>query len=80
MVPGNGGQMFSNKDVMSNGGGGVVVYNNITNNANARVSSTSTQNSDGSVTISTIVDDIQSGGQISQAISTQFDTQRRATE
>lgn len=80
MVPGNGGQMFSNKDVMSNGGGGVVVYNNITNNANARVSSTSTQNSDGSVTISTIVDDINSGGQISQAISNTFDTQRKANE
>ncbi|MCI2234027.1 tape measure protein [Escherichia coli] len=83
MVPGNGGQMFSNKDVTSgsgSSGGGLVVYNNVTNNANARVSTSATQNGDGSVTISTIVDDIQSGGQISQAISTQFDTQRRATE
>lgn len=83
MVPGNNGQMFSNKDVTSgsgSSGGGLVVYNNVTNNANARVSTSATQNGDGSVTISTIVDDIQSGGQISQAISTQFDTQRRATE
>lgn len=80
MVPGNGGQMFSNKDVMSNGGGGVVVYNNITNNANARVSSTSTQNSDGSVTISTLIADLDNGGELSQGISRNFDTQRRANE
>lgn len=82
MVPGNNGQMFSNKDVTGGGAssGGLVVYNNITNNANARVSSSATQNSDGSVTISTIVDDINSGGQISQAISNTFDTQRKANE
>lgn len=82
MVPGNNGQMFSNKDVTSGGAssGGLVVYNNITNNANARVSSSATQSSDGSITISTIVDDINSGGQISQAISNTFDTQRKANE
>lgn len=83
MVPGNGGQMFSNKDVTSgsgSSGGGLVVYNNVTNNANARVSTSATQNGDGSVTISTIVDDITSGGQISQAISNTFDTQRKANE
>lgn len=83
MVPGNNGQMFSNKDVTSgssSSGGGLVVYNNVTNNANARVSTSATQNSDGSVTISTIVDDITSGGQISQAISNTFDTQRKANE
>lgn len=83
MVPGNNGQMFSNKDVTSgsgSSGGGLVVYNNVTNNANARISTSATQNGDGSVTISTIVDDIQSGGQISQAISNTFDTQRKANE
>lgn len=83
MVPGNNGQMFSNKDVTSgsgSSGGGLVVYNNVTNNANARVSTSATQNGDGSVTISTIVDDINSGGQISQAISNTFDTQRKANE
>ncbi|MDU7405613.1 MAG: phage tail length tape measure family protein [Citrobacter portucalensis] len=82
MVPGNNGQMFSNKDVTSGGAssGGLVVYNNITNNANARVSSSATQNSDGSLTISTIVDDIMANGQIGQAISQTYDTQRKANE
>lgn len=84
MVPGNNGQMFSNKDVTSgsgSSGGGLVVYNTVTNNAtNASVSTSAIQNGDGSVTISTIVDDIQSGGQISQAISNTFDTQRKANE
>lgn len=82
MTPGNGGRMFSNKDVTSGGGsgGGLVVYNNITNNTNSNVSSSATQNADGSVTISTIVDDIRNGGEISQSISGTFDVQRKANE
>lgn len=82
MTPGNGGRMFSNADVTSGGGsgGGLVVYNNITNNTNANVSSSATQNADGSVTISTLVADLDAGGELSQGISRNFDVQRKANE
>ena len=81
-IPGNNGRMFSNKDVMNSGGGngGLVVYNQITNNTSARVSSSATQNSDGSLTISTLIADLDNGGELSQGISRNFDTQRKANE
>lgn len=81
-IPGNNGRMFSNKDVMNSGGGngGLVVYNQITNNTSARVSSSATQNADGSLTISTLIADLDNGGELSQGISRNFDTQRRANE
>lgn len=79
MIPGDSGRVISNKD-LTGGSGGVVVYNNIVNNSSAQVSSSARDNGDGSVTIETIVSDIENNGAIGQAISRNYNTNRRATE
>lgn len=79
MIPGNDGSVISNKD-LTGGSGGVVVYNNVINNSSAQVSSSARDNGDGSVTIETIVSDIENNGAIGQAISRNYSTNRRATE
>lgn len=79
MIPGNDGSVISNKDITGSGSG-VVVYNNVINNSSAQVSSSARDNGDGSVTIETIVSDISENGPIGQAISRNYNTNRRATE
>lgn len=79
MIPGDSGRVISNKDI-TGGGSGVVVYNSIINNSSAQVSSSARDNGDGSVTIETIVSDIENNGAIGQAISRNYSTNRRATE
>lgn len=79
MIPGDSGRVISNKD-LTGGGGGVVVYNNVINNSSAQVSSSARDNGDGSVTIETIVSDISENGPIGQAISRNYNANRRATE
>lgn len=79
MIPGDSGRVISNKDI-TGGGSGVVVYNNVINNSSAQVSSSARDNGDGSVTIETIVSDISENGPIGQAISRNYNTNRRATE
>lgn len=79
MIPGNDGSVISNKD-LTGGGGGVVVYNSIINNSSAHVSSSARDNGDGSVTIETIVSDIENNGPIGQSISRNYSANRRATE
>lgn len=79
MIPGNDGSVISNKD-LTGGGSGVVVYNSVINNSSAQVSSSARDNGDGSVTIETIVSDISENGPIGQAISRNYNTNRRATE
>ena len=79
MIPGNDGSVISNKD-LTGGSSGVVVYNNVINNSSAQVSSSARDNGDGSVTIETIVSDISENGPIGQAISRNYNTNRRATE
>lgn len=79
MIPGDSGRVISNKD-LAGGGSGVVVYNSIINNSSAQVSSSARDNGDGSVTIETIVSDISENGPIGQAISRNYNTNRRATE
>lgn len=79
MIPGDSGRVISNKD-LTGGGSGVVVYNSIINNSSAQVSSSARDNGDGSVTIETIVSDIENNGAIGQAISRNYNTNRRATE
>ncbi|MDN0031121.1 tape measure protein [Serratia marcescens] len=73
----NGGKVISNKDMQ---GGGVVVYNNIQNYSTAMVDSQATQNPDGSLTIETIIADINNGGPIDQAITRNHQAPRRATQ
>lgn len=79
MIPGDSGRVISNKDI-TGGGSGIVVYNNVINNSSAQVSSSARDNGDGSVTIETIVSDIENNGAIGQAISRNYSTNRRATE
>lgn len=81
MIPGNSGRVISNKDLTGSGGSGVVVYNSVVNNSSqATATTTATDNGDGSVTIETIVADINEGGPISQAITSNTTATRRATE
>lgn len=79
MIPGNDGSVISNKDI-TGGCGGVVVYNNVINNSSAQVSSSARDNGDGSVTIETIVSDIENNGPIGQSIGRNYNANRRATE
>lgn len=80
MIPGDNGKVISNKD-LTGGGSGIIIYNNVTNNSSgATTSSTARDNGDGSVTIETIVADIENGGPISQAITSNTTATRRATE
>lgn len=79
MIPGDSGRVISNKD-LTGGSSGVVVYNSVINNSSAQVSSSARDNGDGSVTIETIVSDIENNGAIGQAISRNYSTNRRATE
>lgn len=79
MIPGNDGSVISNKD-LTGGSGSIVVYNNVINNSSAQVSSSARDNGDGSVTIETIVSDIENNGPIGQSISRNYSANRRATE
>lgn len=79
MIPGDSGRVISNKD-LTGGGSGVVVYNNVINNSSAQVSSSARDNGDGSVTIETIVSDIENNGPIGQSIGRNYNANRRATE
>lgn len=80
MIPGDNGKVISNKD-LTGGGSGLVIYNSVINNSSgATASSTARDNGDGSVTIETIVADIENGGPISQAITSNTTATRRATE
>lgn len=79
MIPGNDGSVISNKD-LAGGSSGVVVYNSIINNSSAQVSSSARDNGDGSVTIETIISDIENNGPIGQSISRNYSANRRATE
>lgn len=81
MIPGDSGKVISNKDLTGSGGSGIIIYNNVTNTSSgATTSSTARDNGDGSVTIETIVADIENGGPISQAITSNTTATRRATE
>lgn len=79
MIPGDSGKVISNKD-LTGGGGGLVIYNSVSNYTSSNVTTTATDNGDGSVTIETIVADIENGGPISQAITSNTTATRRATE
>ena len=80
MIPGDSGKVISNKD-LTGGGSGIVIYNSVVNNSSqATATTTATDNGDGSVTIETIVADIEAGGPISNAITSHTTATRRATE
>lgn len=78
MIPGDNGKVISNKDMQ--GGGGIVIHNNIQNYTGATVDSQARVNPDGSVSIDTIVADLNNGGPVSQAIASNHQAPRRATQ
>jgi tape measure domain-containing protein len=82
MIPGDSGRVISNKDLTGgSSGGGLIINNNVYNNSSGATATTSARdNGDGSVTIETIVADIDNGGAVGQAISRNYSTNRRATE
>lgn len=80
MIPGNDGSVISNKD-LTGGGSGLIINNNVYNSSSGATATTSARdNGDGSVTIETIVSDIENNGPIGQSISRNYSTNRRATE
>ena len=79
MIPGDSGRVISNKD-LTGGGSGIVIYNSVQNYTSSNVTTNATDNGDGSVTIETIVADIEAGGPISNAITSHTTATRRATE
>ncbi|KFC12267.1 phage tail length tape-measure protein [Trabulsiella guamensis ATCC 49490] len=80
MIPGDNGRVISNKDISGGSSGGIVVYNNVQNYTSSSVDSQSRVNNDGSITIDTIVADINQGGRISQAIQNNHQAPRKARE
>ena len=82
MIPGDSGRVISNKDLTGgSSGGGLIINNNVYNSSSGATATTSARdNGDGSVTIETIVADIEAGGPISQAITSNTTATRRATE
>lgn len=80
MIPGNDGSVISNKD-LTGGGSGLIINNNVYNSSSGATATTSARdNGDGSVTIETIVSDIENNGPIGQSISRNYSANRRATE
>lgn len=80
MIPGDNGRVISNKDISGGSSGGIVVYNNVQNYTSSSVDSQARVNNDGSITIDTIVADINQGGRISQAIQNNHQAPRKARE
>lgn len=74
MIPGDNGKVISNKDMQ--GGNGVIINNIVQNYTSATVDSQGTVNSDGSITLTTIIADLNNGGPISQGITSNFNVKR----
>lgn len=81
MIPGNSGKVISNKDISGGGGSGLIINNNVYNSSSGATATTNARdNGDGSITIETFISDMNEGGPMSQSISRNFNTNRRATE
>jgi hypothetical protein len=74
MIPGDNGRVISNKDMQ--GGSGVIINSIVQNYTSATVDSQGTVNSDGSITLTTIIADLNNGGPISQGITSNFNVKR----
>lgn len=80
MIPGNSGKVISNKD-LAGSGIGLIINNNVYNSSSGATATTNARdNGDGSITIETFISDMNEGGPMSQSISRNFNTNRRATE
>lgn len=80
MIPGDSGRVISNKDITGSGSG-LIINNNVYNSSRGATATTNARdNGDGSITIETFISDMNEGGPMSQSISRNFNTNRRATE
>lgn len=74
MIPGDNGKVISNKDMNAGGGGGVVI--NIQNYTSSSVDAQAGTDANGGVTVDVIVADLNNGGPISNAITSNMNVKR----
>lgn len=74
MIPGDNGKVISNKDLQASGGGGVVI--NIQNYTSASIDAQAGNDGKGGLTVDVIVADLNSGGPISNGITSNFNVKR----
>nr|WP_072007469.1 tape measure protein [Citrobacter freundii] len=74
MIPGDNGRGISNKEMTAGGGGGVVI--NIQNYTSSSVDAQAGTDGNGGVTVDVIVADLNNGGPISNAITSNMNVKR----
>ncbi|WP_343516955.1 tape measure protein [Citrobacter freundii] len=74
MIPGDNGRVISNKEMTAGGGGGVVI--NIQNYTSSSVDAQAGTDGNGGVTVDVIVADLNKGGPISNAITSNMNVKR----
>ncbi|MDV5252187.1 tape measure protein [Enterobacter hormaechei] len=74
MIPGDNGRVISNKEMTAGGGGGVVI--NIQNYTSSSVDAQAGTDANGGVTVDVIVADLNNGGPISNAITSNMNVKR----
>ncbi|MGM8383368.1 tape measure protein [Enterobacter hormaechei] len=74
MIPGDNGRVISNKEMTAGGGGGVVI--NIQNYTPSSVDAQAGTDANGGVTVDVIVADLNNGGPISNAITSNMNVKR----
>ncbi|HBC0019527.1 TPA: tail protein (tape measure) [Enterobacter hormaechei subsp. steigerwaltii] len=74
MIPGDNGRVISNKEMTAGGGGGVVIY--IQNYTSSSVDAQAGTDANGGVTVDVIVADLNNGGPISNAITSNMNVKR----
>ncbi|EFD5251617.1 tape measure protein [Escherichia coli] len=74
MIPGDKGRVISNKEMTAGGGGGVVI--NIQNYSSSSVDAQAGTDANGGVTVDVIVADLNNGGPISNAITSNMNVKR----
>ncbi|ECV0318620.1 tape measure protein [Salmonella enterica] len=74
MIPGDNGKVISNKDMTAGVGGGVVI--NIQNYTSSSVDAQAGTDANGGVTVDVIVADLNNGGPISNAITSNMNVKR----
>ncbi|MCK6958258.1 tape measure protein [Enterobacter kobei] len=74
MIPGDNGRVISNKEMTAGGGGGVVI--NIQNYTSSSVDAQAGTDANGGITVDVIVADLNNGGPISSAITSNMNVKR----
>lgn len=74
MIPGDNSRVISNKEMNAGGGGGVVI--NIQNYSSSSVDAQAGTDANGGVTVDVIVADLNNGGPISNAITSNMNVKR----